>query len=34
MIFDIFYKTFMMVAAVIIIGLLISLFYDYDDRDD
>lgn len=35
MIFDLFYKTFMMIAAIAIIGLLIILIFGYpDDPDD
>ena len=31
---DLIYKTFMMIAAVIIIGLLAALVFGYDDWDD
>lgn len=35
MIFDLFYKTFMMIAAIAIIALLVVLIFGYpDDQDD
>lgn len=34
MIFDLFYKTFMMIAVIVIIGLIWNAFYGFDDRDD
>lgn len=34
MIFDLFYKTFMMIAAIVLIGLVWGAFYGFDDGDD
>ena len=34
MIFDLFYKTFMMIAVIALIGLVWGAFYGFDDGDD
>lgn len=34
MIFDLFYKTFMMIAVTVLIALVWCAFYGFDDGDD